>query len=322
MRKTRFLAALVVLVLVGGMLTGCTQQSAAETTYISIATGGTAGTYYPLGGALANVFNSSIPDVSATAQSTNASLENVTFVSNKEVELAFIQNDITYYASQGIEMYADKEKHPELRGIATWYPEIIQIVARADAGITSVTDLKGKKVAVGAPASGTEANARQILSACGVAYEDLAKVDYLSFAEAASNLKDGHIDAAFVTAGIPTSAITDVATTKDIRLIALTEAEIAKLQADYPFYAKVMVPAGTYPKQEQDVACVAVMAMLVTHADTDEELVYQMTKAMFEGSEEITAAHARGADLTLESALDGMPIELHPGAQRYYDEQK
>lgn len=322
MRKTRFLAVLVMLALVAGMMAGCTQPSAETTTYISIATGGTGGTYYPLGGALANVFNNSIPNVSATAQATNASLENVTFVANKDVEIAFIQNDVTYYASEGIEMYAEKENHPELRGIATWYPEIIQIVARADAKIANVGDLKGKKVAVGAPASGTEANARQILNACGITYEDLAKADFLSFAEAANNLKDGHIDAAFVTAGIPTSAITDVATTKDIDLITLKDAEIAKLQNQYPFYTKVVVPAGTYPKQNKDIACVAVMAMLVTHAETDEELVYQMTKAMFEGQAEIAAAHARGADLRLESALAGMPIGLHPGAQRYYDEQK
>ncbi len=314
-------ALLLVLVMIGAALAGCTP--AKEVINISIATGGTGGTYFPLGGALASVFNDNIEGAQANAESTGASLQNVTLLMDGTNELAFIQNDITYYAFTGTEMYAVADKGPQegLRGVATWYPEIIQIVARADANINTIGDLKGKKVAVGAPGSGTEANARQILGAYNIAYTDLAKADYLSFAEAADQLKDGLIDAAFVTAGIPTGAITDVAISKDIKLIPFDDDRFAAFSTQYPFYTKVVVPAGTYNKQTSPVTCVAVMAMLVTHADVDEDLVYKMTKAIFENLDDIAAAHARGADLKLETAQDGMPIELHPGAKKYFDEQ-
>jgi TRAP transporter TAXI family solute receptor len=246
---------------------------------------------------------------------------NIDLVSQGESELAFIQNDITYYAFTGTEMFADRPAPIDnIRGLAVFYPETIQIVALASAGIVSVEDLAGKDVAIGAPGSGTEANARQILELHGLTYDDLGKADFLSFAEAADQLKNGQIDAAFVTAGTPTAAITEVATTTDVVIVPIDPAKIAELAAVYPFYVEVTIPGGTYPGNDADVITTAVQAMLVVPQDLPDGLVYNMTKSMFEQRQVIIDTHARGNDLTLETALAGMPIEVHPGAVRYYEE--
>lgn len=289
----------------------------AQQQFVSIATGGTAGTYYPLGGALGEIYNQHVPGVNASVQATGASVANVNMLAQGQVELALIQNDIAYYAAHAEEMF--QSPIPALQGIATLYPEVIQIVARADAGIDSVEDLKGLRVAVGDAGSGTEANARQILGAAGITYDDIS-VRYLSFAEASSNLRDGHIDAAFVTAGLPTAAIQDIAAQREITLVPVSDELVAQLRADYPFYTQVVVPGGTYRGIDADVQTVAVKAMLAVRADLSEDLVYNLTKAMFENLPRLAQAHARGADVSLETAQDGMSIPVHPGAARYYAE--
>lgn len=289
----------------------------AQQQFVSIATGGTAGTYYPLGGALGEIYNQHVAGVNASVQATGASVANVNMLAQGQVELALIQNDIAYYAAHAEEMF--QSPIPALQGIATLYPEVIQIVARADAGIDSVEDLKGLRVAVGDAGSGTEANARQILGAAGITYDDIS-VRYLSFAEASSNLRDGHIDAAFVTAGLPTAAIQDIAAQREITLVPVSDELVAQLRADYPFYTQVVVPGGTYRGIDADVQTVAVKAMLAVRADLSEDLVYNLTKAMFENLPRLAQAHARGADVSLETAQDGMSIPVHPGAARYYAE--
>src|SRR5690606_24014925 len=287
----------------------------AQTQFLNIATGGTAGTYYPLGGAMAEIFNQNVPGVDASVQATGASVANVNMMAQGQVDLALIQNDIAYYADQGLEMFRSPVRN--LRGIANLYPEVIQIVARADSGIRSVADLKGKRVAVGDAGSGTEANARQILAAAGITYNDIT-VRYLSFAEASNNLRDGHIDAAFVTAGIPTAAIQDVAAGRDIVLVSVGADLAAALQEEYPFYIPVTVPGGTYSGVNDDVPTVAVGAMLAVRAELSEDLVYNLTKALFENLPRLAQAHVRGGDVSLETAQDGMSLTLHPGAARYY----
>lgn len=329
-RKT--IAILMVVVLVMSMAVGCGKDTPAgggdsgsgggkaKAQYISIATGGTSGTYYPLGGAIAKIFNDNIEGVTANAQSTGASVENVGLVSKGETEVAFVQSDITYYAYAGIENFADTGKVENIRGMAMLYPEVVQIVANKSAGINSINDLKGKKVAIGAPGSGTEANARQILGAHGMVYTDLGKADYLSFGEAADQLKDGHIDAAFVTAGLPTAALVEISQSNDIVVVPMNKQELDSLSAEYPFYTEVTIPAGTYRNQDSDVTAAAVMAMLVVPEDLDEELMYNMTKSLFEQRQVIIDTHDRGNDIKLETAIVGMPIELHPGAAKYYNE--
>ncbi|SFL82693.1 TAXI family TRAP transporter solute-binding subunit [Halanaerobium salsuginis] len=315
--KTRFLLVST-LILVSLLVSGLV--SAQETTFLSIATGGTSGTYYPIGGAIAKVLNENIAGMNASAQSTGASVTNTRLIYNKEVELAILQNDIASYAVNGEKQFADNQVN-NMTGIASLYPEIIQIVVRSDAGISSIADLKGKKVAVGAPGSGVEANASQILDFFGLSYDDIDE-DYLSFGEAASRLKDRQIDAAFLTAGIPTAAVMDVAATQDITLLNFSDDDIASLNAEYPFLTGVTVPAGTYNGLDKDVQTVALKAILVAEAGLSEDTVYQITKAIFENRDTLIAAHDRAKDIKLETALDGMTVKLHPGAQKYYDEVK
>jgi len=286
-------------------------------TFLTIATGGTAGTYYPLGAGMADIWNKNIKGMNAMVQSTGASVANINLLKNKEVDLIFVQNDVAFYAHNGVELF--KEPFPQLRGLATLYPETVQIVALADRGINSVYDLKGKRVAVGAAGSGTEVNARQILAAAGITYNDI-KVQYLSFAEAASNLKDGNIDAAFVTAGHPTAAIVDLAAVRKIVLVPVANEIIASLQKDYPFYVKIVVPAGTYKGVDTDVVTVAVKAMLAVRAEMPEDLAYQLLKTMYANQKRLIEAHAKGELIIPETGKEGMSIPLHPGAEKFFKE--
>jgi TRAP transporter TAXI family solute receptor len=286
-------------------------------TFLTIATGGTAGTYYPLGAGMADIWNKNIKGMNAMVQSTGASVANINLLRNREVDLIFVQNDVAFYAYNGVELF--KEPFPQLRGLATLYPETVQIVALADRGINSVYDLKGKRVAVGAAGSGTEVNARQILAAAGITYKDI-KVQYLSFAEAASNLKDGNIDAAFVTAGHPTAAIVDLAAVRKIVLVPVADEIIASLQKDYPFYVKIVVPAGTYKGVDTDVVTVAVKAMLAVRAEMPEDLAYQLLKTMYANQKRLIEAHAKGELIIPETGKEGMSIPLHPGAEKFFKE--
>lgn len=326
----KVLIGVLTIVLILSLTVGCetkepgdkeTGSSDGKKNYISIATGGPSGTYYPLGGAMAKVYNDNIEGVTANAQATGASVENIELVANGETEIAFIQNDITYYAYTGTEVFEGNEKVENIRGLAMIYPEMIQIIATKDSGIETVEDLKGKKVAIGAPGSGVEANVRQVLAAHGMDYDDLGKADYLSFNEAADQLKDKQIDAAFLTAGVPTSAVTEVSQTSDIVVVPISEEKINELVNEYPFYTEATIPKGTYKDQETDINTVAVMAMLVVPEDLDEDLAYNLTKYLFEEKQVIADTHSRGNDINLETALKGMPIEVHPGAQKYYDEK-
>jgi len=245
----RSIVLLLTLAMLATLAIGCgssesgDQTPQAQTQYINIATGGTAGTYFPLGGAMAEILNSNIPGVNATAEATNASVANVNLLNGGSVQLAFIQNDISYYASEGVEMFADNQVSG-LQALATLYPETVQIITLDKSGINTVADMKGKRIAVGAAGSGVEANARQILAANGITYDDI-NVQYLSFAEAANGLKDGNIDAGFITAGFPTAAIQDIAAQHNVVLIPVTDETADKLIAQYPFYTRVTIPAGT-----------------------------------------------------------------------------
>jgi TRAP transporter TAXI family solute receptor len=290
----------------------------AETVFINIGTGGTAGTYYPLGGAIAEILKANIPGVNATAQSTGASAANINMLAQGEIDLAFVQNDVTYYADQGIELFKEQGKVEGLRAISTLYPEVCQIITTKNTGITSVADFAGKKIAVGAAGSGVEANARQILAAYDLTYEDI-KPQYLSFAEAAAGLKDGNIDAAFITAGTPTSAVLDLSAQNDVVLVPIDAAIADKLIEQYPYYTKFTVTADVY-NMPADVETLAVKAMLVTTDKMSEEMAYNITKAIYENLDKLGAAHSAGKLITLETAQEGIPIPLHPGAEKYFNE--
>lgn len=320
----KILAFMLALTMLGTLIAGCggsskEEKKPAAQKFINIATGGTAGTYFPLGGAVADILNKNIPGANASAQSTGASVANINLLQQGKVDLAFVQNDIAYYAANGVEMFKDK-KVAGLKGLATLYPETIQIVALDKSGITSLDQIKGKRVAVGAAGSGTEANARQILEAYGITYKDIS-VQYLSFGEASSALKDGNVDVAFVTAGHPTAAIQDIATQNKVVLIPVDAAKADALIAKYPFYTKVNIPAKTYTNQDADVSAVAVRCMLVVSEKMDAQLGYDITKAIFSNLDRLKAAHAVAAVVSKASAKDGMSITLNAGAEKFFKEK-
>jgi len=296
------------------------EEPEVENVFLSFATGGVSGTYYPLGGAMANLCTNTVEGVKAQAESTGASVENATLLETSESDFALLQNDVAFYAVNGstLAKFEETGAYTNLKGIATLYPETIQIIASKDSGIKTVADLAGMHVAVGSPGSGTEANAVQILAAYGLTKDDLGAADPLSFKEAAEGLKNKQIDAAFITAGFPTSAVTEVSTVREVTIVSVDK--IDELAAEYPYYTEQTIPAGTYKGQDEDIETVAVMAMLAVRGDLDEEVVYQCTKAILEGTDELGKAHAKGAMVTADTGLDAMSIDLHPGAERYYTE--
>ncbi|MFC4401592.1 TAXI family TRAP transporter solute-binding subunit [Gracilibacillus xinjiangensis] len=283
--------------------------------FLSMLTGGTSGTYYPLGGEMASII-SDATGVQTDALSSNASADNVVALQNGEAELAFVQTDVMDNAVQGINAF-DGNPVDNVQAIGSLYPETIQIVTKKDAGITSVEDLAGKKVSVGAPGSGTYINAEQILEIHDMSMDDI-EAQNLDFSESTGGIQDGNIDAAFITSGTPTGAVEGLAATVDVAIVPIEEDKIDALIEQYPFYAKDTIAAGTYGLEE-DVITVAVLAMLAVTDNIPEDLGYEMTKAIYENAEPM--AHDKSSYITIDSALDGIGIELHPGAKKYFDEQ-
>ncbi len=316
MNKKIAVAALCLAALLAALALGC----APKQRFVTIGTGGTAGTYFPLGGALAEIWNKNIKGMNANATSTGASAANIAMLKDAKVDVIFVQNDAAFYALNDLETYKGKAM-PEIRGLASLYDETCQLVALADSKIKTVADLKGKRVSVGAAGSGVEANARQILEAAGLTYADI-KVQYLSFAESASNLKDGNIDAAFNTAGAPTAAIQDLSASKKIVLVPVDGAVAEALMKKWAFYTPTKIPGGTYQGVDADVMTVSVKSMLAVSEKADPKLVYDMLKTMFASGDRLAASHKKGADVKLETAVDGMSIPLHPGAEKFYKENK
>lgn len=316
--KFKRLAAIGMAVMVSAaLLTGCGSDEGGKK-FLNIATGGTAGTYYPIGGAMAEILNKDIKGMNASAQSTGATVANINMLKEGSVDLAIVQNDITYYAVNGTEMFTDK-KVDTIRGIAALYPETCQFVTLDSSGIRSIAELKGKKVAVGAAGSGAEANARQILEAYGITYDDI-QVQYLSFAEGASALKDGNVDAAFLTAGYPTASVQDISSQNTIRLLPVEAAKADALIAKYPFYTKTTIPAGTYAGFDEEVQTISVMAMLVATDKVDDTMGYDIAKAIFSNLDRLQAAHSVGKLITKEGALQGMSLPMNAGAEKFFKE--
>jgi hypothetical protein len=297
----------------------CAGVFGAGKVFLNIATGGTAGTYFPLGGALAEIVNAKVAGLNATAVTSGASVANINMLAKDEVQMAFVQNDIAFYAFNGVEMFKDKP-YTGLRAVATLYNETIQIVTLANSGIKSLADMKGKRIAVGAAGSGAEVNARQVLEAAGLTYKDITP-QYLSFAEGANGLRDGNTDVAFLTAGAPTAAVRDVAAQKDIVIIPVSKDIADKLIAKYPFYVRTKIVKDTYAKQTADVDTVTVKSILVSNTSINAVLVYNITKALFTNLERMGQAHAQGKNIKLATADEGLPIPVHEGAARFYAER-
>jgi TRAP transporter TAXI family solute receptor len=292
--------------------------SAKATEFINVLTGGTSGVYYPLGVALSEIYAEKIPDVRTQVQSTKASVENLNLLQQGKGEIAFALGDSVKLAWEGSKEAGFPGKLDKLRGIAAIYPNFIQIVASEQSGIETLQDLKGHSLSVGAPKSGTELNARAIFEAAGMSYEDLSKTEYLPFGDSVELIKNRQLDATLQSAGLGVASIRDLSTSLPINIVAVPPEVVEKIGAPY---RAVTIPAGTYEGQDKDVQTAAVGNMLITTSEVSDELAYQMTKALFENLDRLVAAHAAAKGIKLEDALKGMPVPLHPGAERYYREK-
>jgi TRAP transporter TAXI family solute receptor len=286
--------------------------------FINVLTGGTSGVYYPLGVALTKIFGEKAKGVRPTVQATKASVENLNLVNQGRGEIAFTLGDSLKAAWAGDEEAGFKTKLEKLRGVSAIYPNYIQIVATKESGIRTLADLKGKRISVGAARSGTELNARAVFTAAGLSYKDLGKVEYLPFGESVELMKNRQLDATLQSAGLGVASIRDLATSVDIVMVEVPAAVIEKIGA--PFVTAT-IPANTYRGQAAPVATAAVLNFLVTRSDLKDDVVYNLTKAMWDNLGELQAAHSAARVMKLETALDGMPVPLHPGAERFYKEK-
>ncbi len=285
--------------------------------FINILTGGTSGVYYPLGVALSEIYAEEIDGSRTQVQATKASVENLNLLQQGKGELAFALGDSVQAGWDGVEEAGFPAPLTELRAIAAIYPNYVQIVASAESGITTLEELKGRSISVGAPASGTELNARAIFAAAGMSYDDMGKVEYLPYAESAELIKNRQLDSTLQSSGLGVAFIKDLSATMDINIVAIPAETVESIGA--PYVASI-IPAGTYDGQDADVPTAAIGNILVTHAGVSDETAYQMTKLLFENLERLKASHSAAAAIDPAKALEGLSIPLHPGAERYYKE--
>ena len=308
--KLRSLVAASVLAL------SASASQAAE--FINVLTGGTSGVYYPLGVALTQIYGKAIPDAKTSVQATKASAENLNLLQAGRGEVAFTLGDTLNEAWKGNEEAGFKARLDKLRTIAAIYQNYIHFLASADAGIKSLADLKGKRVSVGAPKSGTELNSRDILKAVGMSYKDFAKVEYLGYAESVELIKNRQLDATLLSSGLGVAAVRDLATSVKIVVIPIPAEVVTKIGE--AAYTTGTIPDNTYNGQTADVPTVTVQNFLVTHAGVPEDTVYKMTRSMFENLDAMQAAHAAAKAINKATAAKGSPTPLNPGAERYYRE--
>lgn len=295
-------------------LTACASGS----TKMTMGTGGTAGTYYAFGGVLSQYIKNHA-GVDVTVVSTDGSKANIQGIASGDYQLGTVQSDVMAYAWDGTRSFESEGKVDSFRVVAGLYAESVQLVTM-DPSIKSVADLKGKAVSIGAPNSGVYFNAMDVLAAAGMTEADI-NPQYLSFADSADGLKDRKIDAAFIVAGAPTAAISELCTTNDAYLVPIDGDIAAKLMNDSPFYTEYKIPANTYKGQTEDVTTVTVKATLIVSADADEKTVYDLTKAIFDNATSIASENGKGAELSIENATSGMTAPFHAGAAKYFAEK-
>jgi TRAP transporter TAXI family solute receptor len=286
--------------------------------FVNVLTGGTSGVYYPMGVALSQIYGKALPGAKTSVQATKASSENLNLLQAGRGEIAFTLGDALNEAWKGNEEAGFKTPLKKLRTVAAIYPNYIQIVANADSGIKTLADLKGKRVAVGAPKSGTELNARDIFKGAGMSYKDLGKVEYLPFGESVELIKNRQLDATLISAGLGVAAVRDLAAALKIVVVPVPADVVTKIGE--AAYQPAMIPANTYGGQTTEVPTVAIQNFLVTHEGVSTDTVYKMTKAMFDSLPELHAAHAAAKVISKENAPKAPPVPLHPGAEKYYKE--
>ena len=323
-RKSMLLLALVLVMSIfvtacGGDDTPAAEEGINKDEYfITVATGPTSGLYYPIGGAFSNVVKNNL-GYKSSAQSTGASGENINLIAEEKAELAIAMADAVSQAYEGYGAFEGKEPMTNLTALMGLYPNYVQLVTTENSGITKFEDLKGKRVGIGAPNSGVEIGARSLYEAHGMTYED-SKVDYLNYGEAIDQMKNGMVDAAFVTSGIPNATIMELGTTNKIVIVPIEGAGAKALIDKYPFFVEAVIPADTYDTGT-DTNTVTVMNILFVRDTLPEDVVYDITKGIFDNIADIKAAHnTANTHISLENALKGVQIPFHPGAEKYYKE--
>lgn len=327
-----FMKPILSLALALGLASGA--AGAQELKFFRIGTGGTSGTYYPIGGLLANAISNppgsrpceeggscGVPGLVASAVASNGSVANVNGIMGGTLESGFVQGDVAAWAQTGTGIWEGQPAADKLRVIANLYPESLHIVATKESGITSLADLKGKRVSLDEPGSGTLVDAKIVLESVGLTEKDI-KPEYLKPSQSADRMKDGQLDAFFFVGGFPTGAIVELASQHDITLVPVGAESADAIVAKYPFFAVNTVPAGTYKGVDGDVSTLAVGAQWVTSADQSDELIYDITKALWNENtrKQLDSGHAKGKEIVPDNALKGLGLPLHPGAEKYYKE--
>ena len=286
--------------------------------FINILTGGTSGVYYPLVVGLSKIYWEKIEGSKVQVQSTKASVENLNLIQSGKGEIAFVLGDSVKYGWEGNAEAGFQSKLENLRGIAGIYPNYVHIVASKSSNIKSIADLKGKRVSVGAPKSGTELQARAILKASGMSYDDLGKVEYLPFGQSVELIKNRQIDATVQSAGLGVASIKDLANSVEVVIVEIPESIIEKLGAPY---VSATIPANTYQGVGQDTKTAGIVNFLITSQKVSDKIAYDMTKNLFENLPALVATHSAAKNININKALTGMPVPLHPGAEKYYKEK-
>lgn len=322
----RIRKSLVSIVAASLVLAGCSSSdsdssssSSGETSvdFVTIAAGGTSGPYYQIGASMSQVLGDAL-GADSSVQATGASVENIQLLTDGGAEIAFAMGDATRQAIEGTGPFEGKEGLSDLKAITALYPNFVQIVTTKKSGITSVADLKDKRVGVGDQNSGVELNAQMILEAHNMSYDDINE-DFLSYADSIDQMKNGQIDAAFVTSGLPNSSVMDLATTEDVVIVPIEGEGMTALRDKYPFFNEDVIPGGTYDETE-DVPTASITNQLLVSPDLSDDEVYAITKALFENLDAIHASHNAAKQITLDSVEDGLATELHPGARKYFEE--
>ena len=316
MKMKKVLSIVLAAIMAVTLLAACGGTKAA--TKMTMGTGGTSGTYYAFGGVLGQYIKDKA-GIEVTVVSTDGSKANIESIASGDYQLGTVQSDVMAYAWAGTRSFESTGAIDAFRVVGGLYAEAVQLITM-DPAIKSVADLAGKSVSIGAPGSGVYFNAMDVLTAAGLTENDI-KPQYQSFADSTDALKDGKIDAAFIVAGAPTAAITELCTTNDAYLVPIDGAVADKLMADCPFYTAYTIPAGTYEGQTEDVTTVTVKATLIVSASASEDDVYNLTKAIFDNTAAIAAENGKGAELSVENATSGMSAPFHAGAAKYYAEK-
>ncbi len=314
--KMKKMLSIVLVIALALSLAACGGSGSASK--MTMGTGGTSGTYYAFGGVLGQYIKNNA-GIDVIVVSTDGSKANIESIAAGDYQLGTVQSDVMAYAWEGTRSFESTGKVDSFRVVAGLYAEAVQLITM-DPEIKSVADLKGKAVSIGAPGSGTYFNAMDVLSAAGLAETDI-KPQYQSFADSTDALKDGKIDAAFIVAGAPTAAITELCTTNSASLVPIDGDIAAKLMAECPFYTSYTIPAGTYNGQAEDVTTVTVKATLIVAASASEDDVYNLTKAIFDNVDAIAAENGKGKELSVENATSGMAAPFHAGAAKYFAEK-